>query len=200
MLDNSPDDPKIVWPKTLWQSQKNEETKMTLALLRQRVRDLNSRRRRELLVTVLAAAIVLALSAWGIPRTASLALQVVFVVASAWALAGLYFVRRGLRNSEMLDDSTLHTGLEFYRLQIQQNLAISNRILPWTLGPVIVAVTGILLVLAGLAQDQNQPLSKIAPFCILFVLWLIAFPLVRSHKRRELRRELELLNSLETTK
>jgi hypothetical protein len=195
MLDNSPAN-----PKTLWQSQKNEETKMTLALLRQRVRDLNARRRRELFTTVFAAAIVLALSAWGIPRTHVLALQIVFVLSSLWALAGLYFIKRGMRNAELLDDSTLHTGLEFYRLQIQQNLAISSRVLPWTLGPVNLAVIGIALVLAGMAQSQNQPLSRIAPFCILFVLWLIAFPAVRLRKRRELHRELDLLSSLERGK
>ena len=195
MLDNSPAD-----PKTLWQSQKNEETRMTLALLRQRVRDLNARRRRELFTTVFAAAIVLALSVWGIPRTHSIALQIAFVLSSAWALAGLYFIKRGLRNAELLDDSTLHTGLDFYRLQIQQNLTVSNRILPWTLGPVNLAVVAIALVLAGIAQSQNQPLSRIAPFCILFVLWLIAFPVVRFRKRRELRRELDLLSSLESGK
>ncbi len=195
MLDNSPAN-----PKTVWQSQKNEETRMTLELLRQRVRDLNARRRRQLFATVFAAVIVLALSAWGIPRTHSIALQAVFVLASGWALAGLYFIKRGSRHSELLDDSTLRTGLEFYRLQIQQNLAVFHRILPWTFGPVFLAVVAIMLVLAGLAQAQDQPLSRIAPFCILFVLWLIAFPAVRSHHRRELRRELELLNSLEGTK
>ncbi|HTX74809.1 MAG TPA: hypothetical protein VMD29_01300 [Terracidiphilus sp.] len=173
---------------------------MTLALLRQRVRDLNARRRRELFTTVFAAAIVLALSVWGIPRTHSIALQIAFVLSSAWALAGLYFIKRGLRNAELLDDSTLHTGLDFYRLQIQQNLTVSNRILPWTLGPVNLAVVAIALVLAGIAQSQNQPLSRIAPFCILFVLWLIAFPVVRFRKRRELRRELDLLSSLESGK
>jgi hypothetical protein len=195
MLDNSPAN-----PKTVWQSQKNEETKMTLALLRQRVRDLNARRRRELLMTVCAAAIVLALSAWGIVRTHFIALQIAFVLSSAWGLAGLYFVRRGMRSAEMLVDSTLHTGLEFYRLQIQQNLTISDRILPWTLGPVNLAVVAIALVLAGMVQSQNESLSKIAPFCIFFVLWLIAFPAVRSRKRRELRRELDLLKSLEDAK
>lgn len=193
MLDDSPAN-----PKTVWQSQKNEETRMTLALLRQRVRDLNARRRRELTTTVLAAAIVLALSAWGIPRAHSIALQIVFVFASAWALAGLYFVKRGFRNTELLDDSTLQTGLDFYRLQIQQNMALFNRVLPWTLGPVILAVLTLIPVLAGMAQ--GQPLGKIAPFCIFYVLWLIALPAVRFRKRRELRRELDLLNSLETGK
>lgn len=193
MLDNSPAN-----PKTIWQSQKNEEIRMTLALLHQRVRDLNARRRRELLVTVFAAAIVVALSAWGIPRTHSFALQIVFVLSSVWALAGLYFVRRGFRNAELLDDSTLHTGLEFYRLQIRQNMALFHRILPWTLGPVILAVLTLVPVLAGMAQ--NQPLSRIAPFCILYVLWLIALPAVRYRKHRELHRELELLNSLEKGK
>lgn len=195
MLDNPP-----ATPKTVWQSQKNEETKMTLALLRQRVLDLNARRRGEVLLTVFATVIVLALSAWGITRTHYIALQIVFVLASAWALAGLYFVKRGLRHAELLDDSTLQTGLEFYRLQIQQNLAISNRILPWTLGPLNLAVIGIALVLVGMAHGENQPLSTIAPFCILFALWLIAFPTVRFSKRRQLRRELDLLNSLENAK
>lgn len=193
MLDNSP-----ATPKTLWQSQKNEETKMTLALLRQRVRELNARRRRELFVTVLAAAIVLSLSCWGIARTHSTALQGIFVLSSAWALAGLYFVRRGLRNAEMLDDSTLHTGLEFYKLQIQQNMALFNRVLPWTLDPVILAVFTLIPILAGMAEGQS--LSRIGPFCAFYVLWLIALPVVRSRKRRELRRELELLNSLESAK
>lgn len=171
---------------------------MTLALLRQRVRDLNAKRRRELLVTVLAAAIVLALSAWGIPRTHTFTLQIVFVLSSAWALVGLYFVKRGFRNAELLDDSTLHTGLTFYRLQIQQNTALFNRVLPWTLGPVILTVLALIPVLTGMAQ--NQPLSRVAPFCIFYVLWLVALPAVRLRKRRELRRELELLNSLERGK
>ena len=195
MLDNSPAN-----PKTIWQSQKNEETRMTLALLRQRVRDLNARRRRELLTTVVIAAIVLGVSTFGIMRTHSIALEIVFVLSSIWALAGVYFVRRGLRSSELLDDSTLHTGLEFYRLQIQQNLAIFHRTLAWTFGPVIVAITALVLVLAGMARDQNQPLSKIAPFCILFVLWLMAAPVVRSRKGRELHKELDLVNSLESAK
>jgi len=198
MLDNPPDDLKIANPKTLWQSQKNEETRMTLELLHQRIRDLSAKRRRELFVTVFVAAIVLALSTWGFPRSHSVALQIVFVFASAWALAGLYFVKRGLRNAELLDDSTLQTGIEFYRLQIQQNMALFNRILPWTLGPVILAVFALIPVLAGMAQ--NQPLNKIAPFCVLYVLWLIALPLARLYKRRELHRELDLLNSLERGK
>jgi uncharacterized membrane protein len=195
MLDNSPAN-----PKTLWQSQKNEATSMTLELLRQRVRDLNARRRREMLTTVLAAAIVLVLSAWGILRTHSVSLQIIFVLSSSWALAGLYFVKRGLRNAEVLDNATLQTSLEFYRLQIQQNLAIFKRFVPWTYGPVILAVLALVAVLAGMTQDQNQPLSRIAPFCILFVLWLIALPAVRSRRRRELHKELDLLNSLENAK
>lgn len=193
MLDNSPAN-----PKTIWQSQKNEETRMTLALLRQRVRDLGAKRRNQLFAAVFTAAIVLSLSAWGISRTHSLALQVIFVLSSSWALAGLYFVRRGLRNAELLDDSTLETGLDFYRLQIEQNLVLSNRVLPWIFGPVILAVFTLIPVLLGMAQDQ--PLSKVAPFCILYVLWLIALPAVRSRKRRELRRELDLLKLLERGK
>jgi hypothetical protein len=195
MLDNSP-----ASPKTVWQSQKNEETRMTLELLRQRVRDLNARRRRELIASVVVTIIVVAVSVFGIEHTHSLGLQFVFVLSSAWALAGLYFINRGLHSAEMLDDSTLHTGLEFYRLQIQQNLAIFSRLLPWTFGPVILAITALVFVLAGMVQGQNQPLSRIAPFCILFVLWLIAIPAVRSRTRRELRRELDLLNSLESAK
>ena len=195
MRDNSPAN-----AQTIWQSQKNEETKMTLALLRERVRDLNGRRRRELLITVFAAAIVVALSVWGVPRTHVIGVQIAFGLSSGWALVGLYFVRRGLRSAELLDDSTLQTGLEFYRLQIQQNLTISNRILPWTLGPVNLAVVAIVLVLAGMVRSQNESLSKIAPFCILFVLWLIALPFVRARKQSELRRELDVLNSLERSK
>jgi hypothetical protein len=200
MPNNFRDDPKIARPQTVWQSQKNEETKMTVQLLRQRVRDLSARRRRGLFATVFAAAIAVALSTWGIPRTHVFALQVVFVLSSAWALAGLYFVRRGLRSAELLEDSTLDTGLRFYRLQIQQNLTVFHRVLPWTFGPLLLVVVAIMLVLAGLAQEQNQPLNKIAPFFILFVLWLIAFPAVRHRDRRALRRELDLLNSLEDSK
>jgi hypothetical protein len=195
MPDNSPDD-----PKTLWQSQKNEETKMTLELLRQRVRDLNTRRRRDLLTTVAVAAIVLGVSVFGVGRTHFLGLQIIFVLSSIWALAGLYFIKRGLRSAELLADSTLHTGLEYYRLQIQQNLAIFNRVLPWTYGPVIVAIGTLVVVLAGMAQHESQPVSRIAPFCILFLLWMAAVPIVRSRKHRELRKELEVLNTLESAK
>ena len=186
--------------KTLWQSQKNEVTGMTLTLLRQRVHDLNARRRREVLAASLAAAIVLTVSAFGALHTHSFALQMIFGLATVWALAGLYFVKRGLHNSEVLDDSTLHTGIEFYRLQVQQNLDVFKRLVPWTYGPVILSILALVAVLSGMTERQNQPLSRIAPFCILFVLWLILIPFVRSRRRRELARELELLNSLENAK
>lgn len=195
MLDNSPAN-----SKTVWQSQKNEETRMTVELLRQRVYDLKARRRRQLFATVFAAAIVLCLSVWGIMRTQAFALQAVFVLSSVWALAGPYFVKRGLSSAELLNDSTLHTGIEFYRLQIQQNLAVFHRILPWTFGPLLLSVAAIMLVLPGLAQAQHQPLGTIAPFYILFLLWLIAFSTIRFRRRRELRRELDLLNSLESAR
>ncbi len=187
-------------PKTVWQSQKNEETRMTLELLRQRALDLHAKRRHQLLATIFGAAIALSLSAWGITRTHYIALQAAFVLSSAWALVGLYFIKRGLRKTELLNDSTLRTGLEFYRLQIQQNLAVFHRSLPWTFGPLLLAVVAIMLVLAGLTEAQDQPLIKIAPFCILFLLWLIAFPTVRLHKRRELQKELDLLKSLDSAK
>ena len=173
---------------------------MTLELLRQRVCELNAKRRRDLLTVVAVAAIVLGVSVFGVGRTHSLGLQIIFALSSIWALAGLYFVKRGLRSAELLADSTLHTGLEYYRLQIQQNLAIFNRVLPWTYGPVIVAIGALVVVLAGIAQHQSQPVSRIAPFCILFLLWMAAVPIVRSRKHRELRRELEVLNTLESAK
>ncbi len=195
MLDKSPAN-----LQTVWQSQKNEETRMTLELLRQRVRELNAKRRRDLLTAVAVVATVLGVSVFGIGRTHSLGLQIIFILSSIWALAGLYFVKRGLRSAELLADSTLHTGLEYYRLQIQQNLAIFNRVLPWTYGPVIVAIGALVVVLAGIAQHQSQPVSRIAPFCILFLLWMAAVPIVRSRKHRELRRELEVLNTLESAK
>jgi len=195
MLDKSPAN-----LQTVWQSQKNEETRMTLELLRQRVRDLNAKRRRDLLTVVAVAAIVLGVSVFGVRRTHSLGLQIIFALSSVWALAGLYFVKRGLRSAELLADSTLRTGLEYYRLQIQQNLAIFNRVLPWTYGPVIVAIGALVVVLAGMAQHESQPVSRIAPFCILFLLWMAAVPIMRSRKHRELRKELEVLNTLESAK
>jgi hypothetical protein len=195
MLDKSPAN-----PQTVWQNQKNEETRMTLELLRQRVRELNAKRRRDLLTVVAVAAIVLGVSVFGVGRTHFLGLQIIFVLSSIWALAGLYFIKRGLRSAELLADSTLHTGLEYYRLQIQQNLAIFNRVLPWTYGPVIVAIGTLVVVLAGMAQHESQPVSRIAPFCILFLLWMAAVPIVRSRKHRELRKELEVLNRLESAK
>ena len=107
-------------PKKIWQNQPIEGSTMTLEKIRQKARELHLKTRRELYGSIATPVIVIGMSGWGVGLTHDLALRLVFAFAIAWALAGQYFLHRGMWPATLPGDAALSTGLEFYRREIKR--------------------------------------------------------------------------------
>jgi hypothetical protein len=184
-------------PKTIWQNQPTEKSKMTLEEFRYRSRELHSKTRRELFANITVALVVVGISAFGMLQTHDQEVRLLFVLATAWALAGQYFLHRGMWSGMPRQDAALSTGLEFYRQQIKQRLSLFRRMLQWSLGPLFLSIGALILVLIAMSRSQGQSVNRVAPFCTVFVIWLVAYFALRSRDRKKLKREIDELNDFE---
>jgi hypothetical protein len=186
------------YPRRLWQNQPTEPSPMTLKLIRRRVEDLHSKTRRQLLGSIVTPLMVLAFYGFDIKefRGAFPALQVVFAVAFAWSLAGLYFLNRGLWSRAMPGDAALSTGIEFYRREIERRRTYFGRVLLWSFGPIVLALANFILFGAIVARGKIFPNGL--PFLILVAFWFVGIFIMRMREQRDLQREINELKDIES--
>src|SRR5436853_7880207 len=102
-------------PRTIWQNQPTEPSAMTLEKIRQKVRELHAKTRRQLLGNLVVPFIVIAFYGFGIKQFHHPVLRSVFAFAIAWSLAGLYLLNRGMWSAMLPRDAASSTGLGSYR-------------------------------------------------------------------------------------
>ena len=188
-------------PKAIWQQQRTEPSTMTLELIGEKARALRAETRRELFANITIALLAFAISVYGIPRTHSLGLQLAFAFAGAWAwaLAGQCFLHWGMWSRSLLAEVASNNGLEFYRRELKRRQRLFCRVLEWTFGPLVLSICALILEFAGIARDRNLHLRSMIPFCLVFCIWIVVFFVLRFRRRRELQREIDELNALETS-
>jgi hypothetical protein len=189
-------------PKTIWQNQPIEASAMTLEKIRQKARELHAKTRRELFGSIATPVIVIGFCGWGIVLTHAPALRLVFGFAIAWALAGQYFLHRGMWSATLPGDAALSTGLEFYRREVKRRRFLFSRGMQWSFGPLLLSIgTWILaIVMIGKRPDAYTigSIVKVIPFCTLLIVWLAAVVVIRTRQQRELQREIEELDEIES--
>ena len=173
---------------------------MTLKLIRSKARQLQAKTRRNLAGLVagpLAAALLYAIAMRGFSSLGQV-LHPLFAGALVWSLAGLYFLNRGMRSTEFPADAGLSTGLEFCREEIERRRNLLRRVLLWSLGPILLALATFILGLAMIATKGPRLFPNGLPFLVLVVVWIFSYFVIREREFRELKRELDDLNDLES--
>ena len=189
-------DPSENDPRTIWQNQPTEPSVMTLETIREKMRELRAKTRRDLLGTLTGPLVVAFFYAFCMKQfPAQQRLQPLFVLALVWSLAGLYFLSRGKWSGEMPGDAGLSAGLEFCRREIERRRDYFRRVLLWGAGPVLLAIATFVLALALGAGRGILP--KAMPFMTLVVVWIAAYVVIRARQVRELQRELDELNAID---
>jgi hypothetical protein len=179
-------------PKNVWQNQPSELSAMTLMMIRQKVQELQAKTRR-MLVGNIAAVLIVVASAWfGFLHTDSLVYRSAFVISVLWAVAGQFFLQRGLWSSASPAQWALVPGVEFYRREIDRRLSVQGRLLQWSLGPMILNLALLGLLLTGMARTMSKPGAAL-PFTTLCAVWLVAAIALRSKQQRQLKAEREEL-------
>lgn len=166
---------------------------MTLEKIRQKVRELHAKTRRQLLGSFGVVLAVGALCSFGIKTFA--ALLPLFAFPIAWSLVGLYFLNREMWSAAMPGDAALSTGLEFYRREVERRRYLFRRVLLWSFGPVLLAIGIFILALVKVAGREIFPNAM--PFMTLVVIWIAAYFVIRMREQRELQREIDELNDIE---
>ncbi|HEY1212373.1 MAG TPA: hypothetical protein VGE93_01950 [Bryobacteraceae bacterium] len=189
-------DPSENDPRTIWQNQPTEPSVMTLETIREKMRELRAKTRRDLLGTLTGPLVVAFFYAFCMKQfPAQQRLQPLFVLALVWSLAGLYFLSRGKWSGGMPGDAGFSAGLEFCRREIERRRDYFRRVLLWGAGPVLLAMATFVLALALGAGRGILP--KAMPFMTLVVVWIAAYVVIRARQVRELLRELDELNAID---
>ena len=183
--------------KSIWQSQPTGGPNMSSKLIQQKARDLRAKTRRQLLGTLAGPLASGFFYAFGLSQFPSLRqlLHPLFAVALLWSLAGLYFLNRGMWSAAMPPDAGLHTGLQFCRREVDRRRDLLGRQLLWSFGPIVLAITTFIL---ALVLISSHILPNGIPFLVLVIAWVIGYFIMRLRERRELQREIEELDDLET--
>jgi hypothetical protein len=195
MQDNSPENDL----RKIWQSQPTEPSLMTLEKIRQKVRELHAKTRKQLLGTVAGPLAVGFFFAFGMKEFPSLqrVLGAPFAFALAWSLIGLYFLNRGMWLGVISADMGFSTGLESCRREIERRSYLLGRVLMWSFGPVLLAMGTFILALAMVGTRDRGIFPNALPFLSLVVVWIFGYFVVRMREQRELQRELDELNNIE---
>jgi len=184
-------------PRTIWQNQPVEPSTMTLETIRRKARELHARTRRELLGSIATPLAVVVFSALGAAIFNDPLQRIAFALALAWALAGQYFLHRGMWFATLPGDAALISGLEFYRREIERRRYLFHRVLRWSIGPVLLAIGALLLPIVTGGIEERGAFLKMIPFLSLLVIWIAGVFVIRMRGQRELQREIEELNGLE---
>jgi hypothetical protein len=183
--------------RTIWLNQPTEKLTMISKLIEQRSRTLRAKTRKGLIGTVtgpLATGFFYAYSMKAFPALRQV-LQPSFAFALAWALAGVYFLNRGMWSAVTPGDVGLNTGLEVCRLEIERQRDLARRLLVWTSGPTMLATATFILALAMISARTIIP--NALPFLIVLVVWIVSFFVIRLRQQREFQREIDELKDLE---
>ena len=190
-------------PRTIWQNQPTEPSAMTLEKIRQKVRELHAKTRRQLLGNLVVPLIVVAFYGFCIKQFNHPVLRPLFAFAIAWSLAGLYFLNRGMWSAMLPGDAVLSTGLESYRREVERQRSLSGRFMLWGFGPVVFAIATLIMLILSLGIESGillkSALLKMIPFLTLLAIWFVSFFVISMRQQRELQREIDELNDIERT-
>ena len=67
-------------------------------------------------------------------------LRFAFVIAVVWAVAGQYFLHRGMWAMTSPEEMALIAGLDFYRREVNWRRTLLGRVLQWSLGPIVLSI------------------------------------------------------------
>jgi hypothetical protein len=185
-------------PGAVWRSQPEERLPVNAEeLLNRRTWQLYSVTRSEILASIAAALLFLALLAWRLPYGGRRLSYVALALVLAWVLASVYWFRRGIWSSDAgRRDALAATGLQHYRRQLERRRDHLRNVWVWH-GPLVLAC----LVFGVSAMDGSLPshgLRNAIPLVVLLAGWTVFGIWRRLREANEIQREIDEIASSST--
>ena len=178
-------------PGAIWRDQPEEELTVNLEqIVNRRTEELGSSTRSEILMSVGAALLFVAVMAWRFAPIYGRLQEVGFAAVIAWAVVSLYWFRRRIwRRNPARPDALAATCLEYYCKQLVERRDHLRNAWIWH-GPLFLACMILIVVVMGRAFPGPERLRSVLPLVVLLAVWT-AFGLTRRRRQaRELLREI----------
>jgi divalent metal cation (Fe/Co/Zn/Cd) transporter len=179
-------------PGAIWRDQPEEKLMVNLEqIVNRRTEELSSSTRSEILMSVGAALLFVAVMAWRFAPIHDRLLEVEFAAVVAWAVISLYWFRRRIwRRNPASPDALAATCLEYYCKQLEQRRDHLRNAWLWN-GPLFLACMILIAVLLRKAFPGMERLPTVLPLFVLLAVWA-AFGLTRRLRQAgDLQREID---------
>ena len=179
-------------PGTIWRDQPEEKHMVNLEqIVNRRTEEMTSSTRSEILMSIGAALLFVAVMAWRFAPIHDPLLEAGFAAVIAWVVISLYrFRRRIWRRDPSRPDAIAAPCLEYYRAQLEQRRDHLRDAWLWH-GPLFLACLILIAILMGRAFQGSERLRSVVPLVVLLAVWT-GFGLIRRYRQaRELQREID---------
>jgi hypothetical protein len=182
---------------TIWRNQPEEELAVNLEqIVKRRTEELSSSTRSEIVMSVGAALLFVGVMVWRFAPTYERLQEVGFAAVIAWTVISMYRFRgRIWRRNPSRPDAIAATCLEYYRKELERRRDHLTNAWLWH-GPLFLACATFIAILTR--GKALQPFRNVVPLVVLLAVWT-GFGIWRRYRQaRELQREIDELEPLDT--
>ena len=174
-------------PGRIWRDQPEEPLPVTFNnVMERRARELSSGTRAEILMSLVAVLLLVAVTAWRLRIGRDGLLEVGLAAAVAWVAVSLYRFRRRIWRR----DELAVTGVEHYRAELERRRDHLRNTWIWH-GPLFLAAVILMAVFIGRSNVLFRTLRSALPLLVLLAAWTIFSARRRLRQARDLDREIE---------
>jgi hypothetical protein len=181
-------------PGAIWRNQPEERLAMNLEqIVKRRTEELSSSTRSEILMSIGAALLFVAVVAWRIGQVHDRLPELGLGAVLAWVVISLYWFRHRIwRRNPSPPDTIAATGLEYYRKELERRRDHLRNGWLWH-GPLFLACTVLVAILAAETFRGYQDLRNVLPLVVLLAVWTGYGTWRRRRQARDLQREIDEL-------
>jgi hypothetical protein len=160
-------------PGVIWRDQPEEEVSVNVSqIVNRRAEELSASTRAEVLMSIGAAVLFVAVIAWRLPRFNSRLFEVGFGAVAVWVTISLVRFRRWAGRDRARPDAVASSGLEYYRRELERRRDHLRNAWVWH-GPFLLACFMLIAVVAGHAYSGVERLWSVLPLLALLLLWTV---------------------------
>jgi hypothetical protein len=184
-------------PGALWRSQRIEDYQMNVhRIVNRRARELYSRTRAEVITSVTAPLLFIAVVAWRFGFASDRVVEWGFALIITWIAISLYAMRRRIWGPrEPAPDAAAAASMDYYRHELQERRDHLRSLWMWH-GPMVLACIVFLAAVLGRVWPVYRHMLNALPFVALLLAWSVLNLWKRRRQARELQRELDELDQL----
>jgi hypothetical protein len=181
-------------PGAIWREQPEEEVAVNLSqIVNRRTEELWASTRSEILMSIGAAVLFVAVMASRVELANSRVFQIGLAAVAVWVAISLYRFRRWAGRDRPSADAVASSGLEYYRRELERRRQHLRNVWIWH-GPPLLASFMLIGIVAARAYRGFERLWSVLPLVLLLLGWTIFGVIRRLRLAKALQSEIDELD------